>query len=130
MIARIELKDGVQVVGNKYTNEMLQRVQFVFGDFGVEVAVITSGVDGTHDPNSYHAKGRALDVRSWNVPEDKRLDIAISLRKWLPPFYDVVYEPTVMKDGKIIRGEHYHLEADMKKEAAYHEYLAAKGPNK
>lgn len=84
MIARIELKDGVVLKGNKYINEMLQRVQFVFGDFGVEVAVITSGVDGVHGPTSYHAKERAIDVRSWNVPEDKRLEIAISLRKWLP----------------------------------------------
>jgi hypothetical protein len=126
MIARIELKDGTVLKGNKYINEMLQRVQFVFGDFGVEVAVITSGVDGVHSPNSYHAKERAIDVRSWNVPEDKRLDVAISLRKWLPPFYDVVYEPAVMKDGKIVKGEHYHLEADAKKEAAYNEHLVAK----
>ena len=126
MIARIELKDGTVLKGNKYINEMLQRVQFVFGDFGVEVAVITSGVDGVHGPNSYHAKERAIDVRSWNVPEDKRLDVAISLRKWLPPFYDVAYEPAVMKDGKIVKGEHYHLEADAKKEAAYNEHLVAK----
>ena len=127
MIARIELKDGVVLKGNKYINEMLQRVQFVFGDFGVEAAVITSGVDGVHGPNSYHAKERAIDVRSWNVPEDKRLDVAISLRKWLPPFYDVVYEPEVTENGKVVKGAHYHLEADMKKEAAYNEHLVAKG---
>ena len=81
--------------------------------------------------NSYHAKERAIDVRSWNVPEDKRLDVAISLRKWITlPFYDVVYEPAVMKDGKIVKGDHYHLEADAKKkEAAYNEHLVAREHN-
>lgn len=118
MIARIELKDGVTLVGNKYINEMLQRVQFVFGDFGVEVATITSGTDSAHGADSYHAKGRAIDVRSYNVPADKRLDVAIALRKWLPPFYDVVFEHQVNDaHGNIIKGEHYHLEADAKKEA-------------
>jgi hypothetical protein len=117
MIARIELKDGVTLVGNKYINEMLQRVQFVFGDFGIQVATITSGTDSKHGVDSYHAKGRAIDVRSWNVPQEKKLDIAISLRKWLPDFYDVVFEKEV-KDatGKVVKGEHYHLEADAKKE--------------
>lgn len=117
MIARIELKDGVTLVGNKYINEMLQRVQFVFGDFGIEVATITSGTDSTHGVESYHAKGRALDVRSWNVPEHLKLEVAISLRKWLPNFYDVVFEHEV-KDaqGNVVKGEHYHLEADAKKE--------------
>ncbi len=119
MIARIELKDGVTLVGNKYINEMLQRVQFVFGDFEVEVATITSGTDSAHGPDSYHAKGRALDVRSWNVPEHLKLEIAISLRKWLPNFYDVVFEREV-KDaqGRVVKGEHYHLEADARKEHA------------
>ena len=117
MIARIELKDGVTLVGNKYVNEMLRVVQFVFGDFGIEVATITSGTDGAHGPNSYHAKERALDVRSWNIPENKRLEIAISLRKWLPPMYDVVYEHEVKNaQGKVVKGEHYHLEADANKE--------------
>ncbi len=117
MIARIELKDGVTLVGNKYVNEMLQRVQFVFGDFGVEVATITSGTDSTHGAGSYHGQGRAIDVRSSNVPEDKRLEVAISLRKWLPSFYDVVFEQEVRDaTGRITKGQHYHLEADAKKE--------------
>ena len=30
------------------------------------------------------------------------------------PFYDVAYEPAVMKDGKIVN-HHYHLEADAKR---------------
>ena len=116
MIARIELKDGVTLVGNKYANEMLRAVQFVFGDFGVEVATITSGKDGAHGAKSYHEKGRAIDVRSWNVPEQLRLEVSISLRKWLPNFYDVVYEPEVVENGKVVKGAHYHLEADAKKE--------------
>jgi hypothetical protein len=39
------------------------------------------------------------------VPDEKRLDVALSIRKWLPAFYDVVTEV-----------DHYHLEADEKKE--------------
>ena len=105
MIARIELKDGTTLVGNKYINEMLRAVQIAFGGHDVQVATITSGVDGVHGPQSYHAKGRAIDVRFWNVPEPKRLDVAITIRKWLPNFYDVVTEV-----------DHYHLEADARKE--------------
>ena len=47
MIARIELKDGTVLKGNKYINEMLQRCS-LYGDFTGEVAVITSpAMDGT-----------------------------------------------------------------------------------
>jgi hypothetical protein len=116
MIARVELKDGVTLVGNRYVNEMLRAVQIAFGDHGLPVATITSGIDGTHGLNSYHAKGRAIDVRSWNIPADKRLEVVITIRKWLPPFYDVVYEQAVVSNGKIVKGEHFHIEADAKKE--------------
>ena len=116
MIARIALKDGATLTGNKYINEMLRVVQFVFGDFGIEIAVITSGSDGTHSPHSYHAKDRAIDVRSSDVPAHLVLDVSISLRKWLPHFYDVVYEPEVVQNGKVVKGAHYHLEADAVKE--------------
>lgn len=105
MIARIELKDGTVLKGNKYINEMLRAVQIAFGDHGLPVATITSGIDGAHGVGSYHSKGRAVDVRFWGVPDEKRLDVALSIRKWLPAFYDVVTEV-----------DHYHLEADEKKE--------------
>jgi hypothetical protein len=109
MIARIELKDGVTLVGNKYVNEMLRAVQIAFGDHGLPVATITSGTDGVHGPSSYHSKGRAVDVRFWGVPDEKRLDVALSIRQWLPAFYDVVTEV-----------DHYHLEADADKEKRSH----------
>ena len=109
MIARIELKDGVTLVGNKYVNEMLRAVQIAFGDHGLPVATITSGTDGTHGAGSYHAKGRAVDVRFWEVPDEKCLDVALSIRQWLPAFYDVVTEV-----------DHYHLEADADKEKGSH----------
>jgi len=108
MIARIELKDGATITGNAYINEMLRVLQFVYGDAGATVCVITSGTDGTHGPNSYHAKGRALDARFWNIPEADRPQVAINLRKWLPAFYDVVME-----------ADHFHIESDAAKEAAW-----------
>lgn len=115
MIARIELKDGTVLKGNKYINEMLRVVQIVYGDYGEVCAVVTSGNDSKHGPNSYHAQDRAIDVRFWGIKEEDRTQVAINLRKWLPAFYDVVTEP-----------DHYHLEADAKKEAAYNEHLVAK----
>ena len=78
-----------------------------FADHGIGMVTITSGTDSKHGPNSYHAQGRAIDVRFWNVPDDKRLDVAITIKKWLPKYYDVVTEV-----------DHYHLEADTKKEEA------------
>ncbi len=113
--ALLELKDGVVLHGNKYINEMLRAVQIAFADHGIGVVTVTSGDDSKHGPGSYHGKDRAIDVRFWNVPDDKRMDVAITLRKWLPKYYDVVTEP-----------DHYHLEADSKKEDA----LIAKGTQK
>ena len=127
MIARIELKDGTVLKGNKYINEMLQRVQFVFGDFGVEVAVITSGVDGVHGPNSYHAKERAIDVRSWNVPpEDKRPRRCHFITQMAPTILRRGVRTRCHERWQDRQGDHYHLEADAKKEAAYNEHLVAK----
>ena len=105
--ALLELKDGVVLHGNKYTNEMLRAVQIAFADHGIGMVTITSGTDSKHGLGSYHAQGRAIDVRFWNVPDDKRLDVAITIKKWLPKYYDVVTEV-----------DHYHLEADAKKEEA------------
>ena len=106
MTARVLLKDGVVLRGNKYINEMLRAVQLAFGDHEIPEVTITSGNDSEHGPHSYHALDRAIDVRFWNVPEEDRPAVAVSIKKWLPAYYDVVLE-----------ANHYHIEADAKKES-------------
>jgi hypothetical protein len=106
MIARLQLKDGVVIHGNQYTNAILTAIQIAFGDHDIPVVYVTAGSDGTHGVNSYHYTHRALDVRFWNVAVDLREAVAKTIRQYLPRFYDVVIE-----------SDHYHIEADAKKEA-------------
>lgn len=111
----LQLKDGVILEGNRYTNAILTAVQMVYDLKGWPV-VVTSGKD-SHD-TGYHPQGRALDIRCLMIPEEKREQIANDLRNQLPLFYDVIYEPAEFKDGKVIKGPHFHLEADARKEQA------------
>jgi hypothetical protein len=102
----LTLKDGCVITGNKYTNKILETVQFVYFRHGWNV-VITSGDDGEHSEHSYHAQHRALDVRFWDIPPEERRAVAQEIRTLLPSYYDVVLE-----------SDHYHIEADAFKEAA------------
>lgn len=106
MIARVQLKDGVQLYGNQYINAMIQAVQIAFGDHDIPLVTITAGFDGAHGEGSYHYQHRAIDVRFWNVPADQHQSVAATIREYLPRFYDVVIE-----------SDHYHIEADAKKES-------------
>lgn len=98
------LKDGVVLVGNRYTNAILQAVQTVYEARGWNT-VITAGKDSHEHKISYHNDGRALDIRFWDVPVDQRERVAQAFRDKLPKYYDVVVEK-----------DHYHIEADAKKE--------------
>lgn len=109
----IQLKDGVLVAGNKYVNEMFRALETAFDEQGLDV-IITAGKDGKHMVGSYHEQARALDVRSREVLNKSAM--VKRLQALLPAYYDVVFEPELVKDGKVIRGEHFHLEADKKKE--------------
>lgn len=100
----LQLKDGVVLAGNKYINAMLTAVQLVFVRHNWLV-VITSGRD-SHD-TGYHPLDRAIDIRFWDIPPEQRRSVADEIRALLPPYYDLVIET-----------DHYHLEADAKKEAA------------
>lgn len=102
----LQLKDGVVITGNKYTNAILHAVQVVYGRHEI-LAMVTSGNDSTHGPHSYHGKDRALDIRFWDIQAENRRAVADEIRAILPPFYDVVIET-----------DHYHIEADEKKELA------------
>ena len=113
----LQLKDGALIMGNPYTRTIMDAVQTVFATYNW-LAVVTSGRDSIHGPNSYHAKDRALDIRVSMIPEADRQDIRARIKVLLPHFYDVLYEPEVVKDGVVIKGAHYHIEADEKKEHA------------
>lgn len=100
----LTLKEGAVVAGNVYINHILKAAQIAFeGD-----VVITSGRDGQHSEHSYHYQDRALDIRTRTIDPDERPRIAELLRTLLPPYFDVVIE-----------SDHFHVEADAKKEKQY-----------
>lgn len=97
---------GVVLVGNKYIDALLQAIQIVYGRHGWD-ALVSSGLEDSHSPASYHPQGRALDLSFWVVPPDLRQSVAQELRAVLPAYFDVIVEEN-----------HYHLEADARKEYA------------
>lgn len=72
--------------------------------------VITSGIEGTHSPTSFHYRLAAIDVRSRNFPTpyDKAV-FATRMRAALGDDYEVL----LLKKGT--RGEHFHIEEDRKR---------------
>lgn len=65
--------------------------------------VITSANDGVHGPNSLHYKGKALDLRTNNIPRHALPAVYADLKNSLGPHFDVVLE-----------ADHIHLEFDPK----------------
>jgi len=71
----------------------------VWQELGVTSGVtLTSGTDGKHSDQSLHypcnspsGKGRAIDLRTWNVDPEQAAD---KLRKRLTTEYDTVVEST------------------------------------
>jgi hypothetical protein len=76
--------------------------QAIFERHGKE-CVITSGSDGKHGPNSYHYKGRALDLRTRHLRPEQVHPIYMELRTALGPQFDTVLE-----------ADHIHVEFDPK----------------
>ena len=74
----------------------LTEMEYVYAKFHTEL-VITSGKDGTHNPGSLHAEGKAVDLRTWNVLDS----LVKQLKAHLGPKYDVVLEK-----------DHIHVELD------------------
>ncbi len=111
----LQLKDGVILAGNRYTNAILAAVQTVYRRHDWPVA-ITSGRDS--HTTGYHPLDRALDVRVAMIPVEQREAIADEIREALPGFYDVVNEAEIVREGSIVKGAHFHIEADAKKEVA------------
>ena len=95
------MKRGVVLVSNKkYIFDILIAARSAYAKHGKDV-VITSGIDGTHRPNSLHYKGLALDLRTNHLTDGQRVEIMNDLRSLLGDDYDVVFE-----------GDHFHLEYD------------------
>lgn len=65
--------------------------------------VITSASDGVHGPNSLHYKGKALDLRTNNIPRHALPALHADLKAALGPQFDVVLE-----------SDHIHVEWDPK----------------
>jgi hypothetical protein len=69
------------------------------------VCTITSASDGKHGVNSLHYKGKALDLRTFNVPTAALPLLVQSLKDALGAQFDVVLE-----------ADHVHIEWDVKDE--------------
>lgn len=92
----------VVVVANVYTDTIRHAVDRVYRNYGLE-PVCTSGQDSLdkHKTTGMHPKGRALDIRFWDL-----LDVvANQIRAQLPHWYEVLVEK-----------DHFHIEADSKHE--------------
>jgi len=63
----------------------------VFDEYNAEV-VITSGMDGKHSRGSIHYSGGAVDLRIWDIDENKREQVVIDLKYALGPDFDIILE--------------------------------------
>ena len=71
----------------------------VYGQYN---CVITSGSDSKHGPNSLHYVGKALDLRTNNLPPQAVQSIVDRLKEALGSQFDVVLE-----------SDHIHIEFDV-----------------
>ena len=95
----MELKPGVRIHGIKPEMVVaLLAIDQIWGFHGYD-PVITSAVDGKHSRGSLHYVGLALDIRSRDIPSEKRFELADELKKALGADFDVVLERT-----------HFHIE--------------------
>lgn len=68
-------------------------------------AILTSGTEGVHGPNSLHPKGLATDWRTRHMREDLRLTLVTRLQKNLGKEFQVILET---------KPPHIHIEFDRK----------------
>lgn len=67
---------------------------------------VTSVVDGTHKPGSFHYSGLAFDLRTYDLRGIGVLSMAQKLRDRLPSEYQIIVE-----------SDHIHVEFDDEQEA-------------
>lgn len=97
---KVNLKDVVPalfqfIVHMGYVHRVL------FGD----PLVVTSGVDGAHSPNSLHAAGKAVDLRTKDLSEDEQL-LFLTVLLWAAP----IRECTVFDERALPGAGHVHVE--------------------
>lgn len=77
--------------------------------------IITSLIDGAHNPGSLHSRGMAADLRTININQDTtRLAIYEDIKTELTPLgFDVIWEGGVGATP-MTTGAHIHIEYDPK----------------
>lgn len=104
----ISLKEGVDLT--RIDNHIWAAV-WVVADVadglepGIEI-VVTAGRDGRHKTGSLHYKGRAVDIRTWNLKNPAKVRDLVAFR--LGKDYDVLFENPGQED------QHLHVEWDPK----------------
>jgi hypothetical protein len=102
----MRLKPGVSLRGVKpETVAGMHIADGVCNDRFYEL-VITSVTDGKHSPNSLHYVGYAFDMRTRDLSQVDKKNLAVDLREALGQEFDVVVEKT-----------HIHVEFQPKGEA-------------
>ena len=99
----MQIKPGVKL--NGLGSEILIGIMVaksIYDKYGFDF-VITCGTDSKHGYSSEHYKGDAVDIRTRNIPEDKRVMVANEIRKALGIEFDAV-----------LHGTHLHIEYDPK----------------
>ena len=88
----LHIKHGVRIQGlTPETVLALQVIEGAFRDAGYN-CVLTSGVDGKHSSGSLHYVGCAVDLRTRDIPEQKREPLRQEIARRLGPDFDVVLE--------------------------------------
>lgn len=101
----MNIKDGASIEGCQWQMFHAAIVaEQIYKKFGAE-CVITAGTDGKHMEKSLHYVGKALDLRTNNVP-GRALQLKVELQQALGKDYDVVLEAVGTPN------EHCHVEYD------------------
>lgn len=90
---------------NDFTRAVVPALQEVWQKHGL-TPLITSTTDGEHMDGSYHYTGQALDLRTKDIPSDKRKKVAEDLQAKLGPGSQVILE-----------ADHIHVEPSGLKDA-------------
>lgn len=118
-MGKLYLKDGVDI--NGLTLEMVWAIPIIMHCYAAfeSDTTITSGLDGTHIPRSYHYDGDALDIRIWDVVDSFEVlaeQIRVELIEQLPfgSCFDVVCSYREDDEGKRVPS-HLHIEFDRRR---------------
>ena len=65
---------------------------------------------GSHPKVDPHPWGFAIDCRTHGLSIDKVTSLKHVVQNLLGPHYFVQYEPEVVENGEVIKGEHFHIQ--------------------